>query len=282
MRKLILLSILMTLFSGCSKEPQTLEELRQAGEEAFLNQNYADARKYLSQVVAKKPSDRQLLYLLGVSYKRDYIYDSAFHYLKRADLLFPDDRETNLHLYEISSAIEEWNSAIRAIHVLIETGDPIEQYYNELATLNSMIKNHMVAYHFFQKLMEKEPDNPNYYLQTANMAAKIESLHVSLAVIDSAIERFGSDDEFLLNKGMYLAAKKSYDESELILRSLYAKDTSSFAFQLNLAHVLGSQDTRAKRQEALEMYIRLRPRVDDTFRIDSLIFILQEELNSSP
>ncbi len=271
--------LLVGLLGGCSKEPQTVDELSRAGEEAFDNHEYARARKYLTKAVAQKPSDRHLLYLLGISYQRDFLYDSAYHYLKRLDLLFPDDREVNLRLYKIAKTVKEWKSAIEAIHVLVETGDPGEQYHAELANLNLKIENYKVAYYFYRKLLEVEPNNPNYYLLVANLAAQLDSLNISLAVIDSALERFGDRDEFLMNKGLYLAVKKRYEESEAIFRYLLDKDSSSLPTKLNLANVLATQDDRAKKREALQLYLQIRPVADEVLRLDSMIVTLRKELN---
>ncbi len=278
MRKLIFTALLVSVMAGCGQQPKTFDELCRAGEEAFAAQKYAKARKYLTQAVAQKSSDRHLLYLLGISYRRDFMYDSAFYYLKRLDLLYPGDREVNQELYTIAKTIREWKSALKAINVLVETGDSAEQYWEELADFNIKIENYTVAYYFSRKLLEKEPDNPNYYLQVANLASQIDSVDVALAVIDSALERFGQKNEFLVNKGLYLATIRHYQESETLFRSLLTKDTSSVTIRLNLANTLASQDDPAKKREALQLYLRLRPATDDIFRVDSLIEVLQEEL----
>ena len=279
MSKFMFAVLLVGFLGGCSKEPQTVDELSRAGEKAFDNHEYARARKHLTKAVAQKPSDRHLLYLLGISYQRDFLYDSAYHYLKRLDLLFPGDREVNLRLYKIAKTVKEWKSVIKAIHVLVETGDSGEQYHAELADLNLKIENYKVAYYFYRKLLEVEPNNPNYYLLVANLAAQLDSLNISLAVIDSALERFGDRDEFLMNKGLYLAVKKRYEESEAIFRSLLDKDSSSLPARLNLANALATQDDLAKKREALQLYLQIRPVADEVLRLDSMIGALREELN---
>ncbi len=279
MRKFMFAVLLVGFLGGCSKEPQTVDELSRAGEEAFDNHEYAKARKYLTKAVAQKPSDRHLLYLLGVSYQRDFLYDSAFHYLKRFDLLFPDDREVNLRLYEIAKTVREWKSAIKAIQVLVKTGDSTEQYHAELADLNLKIENYKVAYYFYRELLEADPNNPDNYLLVANLATQLDSLDISLAVVDSALERFGDRVEFLVNKGLYLAAMKRYEESEATFRYLLVKDSSSLPAMLNLANTLATQNDRAKKREALQLYLQLRPVADEVLRLDSIIAALQEELN---
>jgi tetratricopeptide (TPR) repeat protein len=279
MRNILLVGFVLSFLCGCSQKPQTVEQLQQEGERAFVNKDYVKARAYFSQAVAKKPSNPRLLYLLGISYQRDYLYDSAFYYLKRSAILFPDDRETNLALYEVATALGEWKSAIQAIHVLIKTGDASEQYDRELADLNLKNENYQVAYHFYRKLLKREPDNPNHYLVVANLAIELDSPDVALNVIDSAIGQFGPKDEFQLNKGMYLIAVGKYQESEAIFRSLLSRDSSSQAYKVNLANALASQDSRAKKEEAYQLYLDLRPEVGPEFRVDSILQDLEKELH---
>lgn len=279
MKKFVLAAILFGILLGCGKEPQTLEELIQAGEKAFLEEDYTKARKYLAKAIEQKPSDRHLLFLLGTSCQRDYLYDSAFYYLKRLDLLYPDDREINQQLYKIAPQVQEWNSAIQAIQVLIKTGDPEEKYYRDLAELNLRIQNFEVSYHYFRKLHARDTTDADLYLKVANLATDLDSFDVAIAVIDTAIERFGRNNEFLLNKGLYLAAARRYAEAEKILRELVARDSTAMPFQINLAHVLASQNNRAKKEEALAIYQKIRTQVADIFQVDSLIAKLQEELS---
>ncbi len=278
LRSILLAGLALGFLISCGQKSQTVEQLQQEGEKAFVNKDYVKARAYFSQAVAKKPSDPHLLYLLGISYQRDYLYDSAFHYLKRAAILFPGDRETNLALYEVARALGEWKSAIQAIHVLIKTGDAIEQYDGELAELNLKNENYQVAYYFYRKLLNREPDNPNHYLIVANLAIALDSPDVALRVIDSAVGQFGQRDEFLLNKGMYLIAVRKYEESEAIFRSLLAHDSTSQAYKINLANALASQGSKAKKEEAYQLYLDLRQEVGPEFRVDSLLQDIEEEL----
>ncbi|MFH1374890.1 MAG: tetratricopeptide repeat protein [bacterium] len=279
MKKLTaLLFIISTLF-GCSGEPQSVEQLVNAGEKAIVDGDFARARDYLSKAIARQPSDQHILYLLGTSYRRDFLYDSAYYYLKRADLLHPGDREVNLELHRVAAVLQEWKSAVRAIHVLIETGDSKEMYIADLADYNLRMDNFSVAYHYYRRLSQIQPDNIEIWRHLVNLAAQLDSLEVALRVVDSALERFGRQDGLLISKGLCLAATGDYDQSESIFRSLVAKDTASVAARINLAHTLSSQNSPAKKREALQLYLQVQPRADKFLKVDSLIEALTEELD---
>ena len=277
---LAIIAALMALIAGCGREPETFDELKAAGLKAFAAENYMEARKFLGKAVAMQTSDREVLFFLGTSYERDYLYDSAQIYLKRADILYPGDRETNLGLYKVCRSIGDWKNTIKAIGVLVKTGDNIEQYHSELTNLHLQLGEPSQANYYLTKLLEKEPDQPNWHLMSANVAAQMDSLDVALARIDEAIEKFGEKDEFVLNRGIYLVAKREFVAAENVFRGLSNKDTSSVPFRLNLANALASQESISKKQEAYQLYETLKPLVpDDIFNLDSMMTVLADELN---
>ena len=115
----------------------------------------------------------------------------------------------------------------------------------------------------------------------ANSAADLDSIDVAVRVIDSAIAKFGPRDEFLMNKGLYLSAKRDSAGAEKIFRGLAEADTSQAAYQLNLAHSLAMQNDRKKKEEAYELYRQLRNTFSSQFQLDSLITDLGHQLGKN-
>ncbi|HPI32087.1 MAG TPA: hypothetical protein PLR32_02145, partial [candidate division Zixibacteria bacterium] len=220
-------------------------------------------------------------YFLGMAYSKDLKYDSALYYLERVNTLYEDDREANLELYRIGMLTQDAKVAKDAIGALIRTGDPADMYYEDLARLSLMLKQYALATRYFRILLEREPDQPQRYLDAANAVAGLDSLAVAVALLDSAAARFGARPEFLLNKSLYLTAQEKYGESEAIIRGLIAADTGNLGYKVNLAHVLSSTDSEAKRREAYALYHDLKGRVDARFAVDSLMADLARKLDSA-
>ena len=282
MKRMILSAILAgILVAGCHKEPKTFDEFVTAGKSAYARQDYAKARDYLGQAVTRKPSDHTSLFFLGLAYSRDGIYDSAFYYMGRADVLFPKDREINQAMYTIAMKLQEWAAVRKAIGTLIETGDPAEAYHLELARLNLVDSNYTIAYAFFRMALQDSLDSPSRWLDVANSAAQIDSIEVALRVVDSAIAKFGPKKEFLMNKGLYLSGDNRYAEAEEVFRSLAETDSSQVGYRLNLAHTLAAQSSRSKKEEAYALYQRLEKEVGAQFDIDSLLTELGHELGKN-
>ncbi len=278
MRRLILLFMpLIMLFSGCGG-PGTLEEYEQAGKEAYRNEEYAKARDYLGKAVSMKSSDRDVLYFLGMSYQREFFLDSALFYLKRADLLHPNDREINEALYPIAAQLKEWDFAIKAIMVLVGTGDPIENYRERLADLNVKMGNNIVAFIHARELLKSEPDNPDRYYQLAVLAYRIDSFHVCETLVDEAITKFGPQPLFLSTKGMLLTDQKEFVKAENILRPLYEAEATPVN-KYKLANALMGQNDKAKKQEAYQLYMDIKDVVGPEFKIDSLLTELTVQLS---
>ncbi len=282
MKRILILAIVFGLLAtGCGKEPTTFDELVKAGKKAYVKDDFTKARDYLGKAVTLNPSERSSLYFLGMAYERDGMDDSAYFYMGRADVLFPRDREINQAMYTIAMHLQNWAAMRKAIGVLIETGDPASAYHVELARLNLADSNYTIAYRYFRMALQDSLDSPSRWLDVANSAAQIDSIDVAIDVIDSAITKFGPRTEFLMNKGLYLSGKKDYPEAEKVFRGLMESDTSQVAFKLNLAHVLASQDSRKKKEEALSLYRKVRTAVGPEFGLDSLITQLSDDLGKS-
>lgn len=282
MHRLILLPMSAALLIlACASEPETFDERLKAGERAFVSGDYFKARGYLLQALNEKPSDRGLLYLLGLTYSRELMYDSAAFYLGRANTLYPDDREINLGLYDAALNVEDWESARAALRVLVETGDPVESHLETLAELSLQMEDLPWAHYYYGQLLEKEPDNPDRWVQVANTAADMGSLQVAMGIVDSAVEKFGPNETFLSNKGIYHAVLKQYTESEKIFRSLILSDSTAIAYRMNLASALASQDDPQKKREALELYRMVHDVLGADVRMDSLIEVLESEIGGT-
>ncbi len=280
MRKLLFV-LTVTMMISCAGEPETFDELVKAGERSFVDGDYFKARGYLSGALKQKPSDRQVLYLLGLTYSREMMYDSAAFYLGRADILYPGDREINVALYEAAINCQDFETARKALRALITAGDPIDNHLETLAKLSLEIEDISFAHYYYRELLEREPDNPNRYVQVGNTAADLGSLSVAIEIVDRAIEKFGPNESFLANKGTYLASQGKYSEAEQVFRSLLADDTAAVAYQLNLASVLAEQDKRSKRREALKLFREVRTALRDNRLVDSTIRVLEAELGES-
>ncbi len=279
MKRIILLIIAFGIILGCGKEPQSFDEFIAAGKEAFNNEEYTQATKYLTEAIKLKPSHYEAIYFLGLSYSRDYMMDSALVYFKRGSILYKDDREINLELYKAAATVNDAQTTMNAIRVLILTGDPADYYDEQMANLNSQVGKFYNALYYYRQLLKKEPDNPNRYLDMANCAVKLDSIELALRTLDSAEVIFGPRPELQLNRGVFLASMRKYEEAEIILRSLFKSDTLAYSTRLSLAHVLSSQDDLNKKKEAYNHYLFLNAKSPGNFNLDSLITVLEAELN---
>jgi len=278
MKRTCILLLLVLVLTGCSPEPESFEELVAAGKKAFIDEQYSAARDHLGRAVTILPSDHDALYFLGLSYTRDYLLDSAYFFLGRVDVLYPNEREINLELLYLAQALKDDEAAIQAIKVLIATGDPQSKYYEKLAALHDRVGNFYNAYYYARLLLESNPEKSDIYLVVATAAANIDSLHISIRILDSALVKFGPLQELRANRATFLIAANDVAEAERELRALHAEDTTSIPFRINLANVLATQDERQKKLEALGMYQELLPLELIDFNIDSLITDLEAEL----
>lgn len=267
------------LVSSCGHGQSDLAKLKADGQKLFLDQRYREARDCFLKGLAVTPSDRDFLYYTGLCYKRDFIYDSALLYLKRADLLYPNDRELNLELYAVANATQSWQVAADCINTLIESGDPLDKYLEQLVILNVKLEQPMSVVYYLRRLTTLHPDSALFALQLANGLITLDSLEVAEQIIDSAITRFGERNEFIATRATIGAYRGKFREAEKIFRDLMVRDSAMAGqYKLNLANVLSMQSDRGKKLEALSLYREIRPTFNADGRIDSLIDTLEKEL----
>ncbi len=274
----ILLLLLTVLCLSCAKEPKTFEELQTAGENAFIDNDYSSAKLYLHKALQLKSSDRDALYYLGQTFQKTHDDDSAVYYFKRADILYPNDRELNQAIYKSAKIINDYENCIKAINTLIKTGDAAEPYYFELADLNLKKGNIIVSFQLLRKIWEKGTDDPGIYLGLGNVAVQVDSVDLAIRVLKEAIEKFGEKEQFVMNLAIYLAGADKLPEAERTLKKLLVKQPNSQVIKFNLANILSMYDSKAKKEESLKLYQNLRVEYGNVMGLDSLIIDLLQQL----
>lgn len=272
------LILIVMLCLGCGGGDD-IDKLKAEGKAAFLAQNFPKARESLEKVLEKQPSDREALRFMGMSYQREFMYDSALFYLKRIDILYPNDRSINQQIHALAMALGEDEDAIKAIYTLAKTGDGYEKYYSQLMILSDNAGNYGNALHWGRKAIESQPDTLRWYLRTSNMASKLDSFDLAIEILDKAQQRFGDVKSILSRKANLLAAKGDFANAESLVRSLIASDTTSdVLLRLSLAMILANQDAKQKKQEALDLYREIKVSAPPEFKVDSIIVQLEKAI----
>ncbi|PWB74682.1 hypothetical protein C3F09_03650 [candidate division GN15 bacterium] len=280
MKKLILMLLVPALcgWIACSGGKTDLESLRAAGKKAFSDRNYPEARTLFNKALLLAPSDPEILYFNGLAYKRDYLYDSALIFIKRADLVRPGNSEYNREILDLAQQTENWEYALRAISVLVKNGEPVQNYYTKLAELTARNKQPVLALYWQRKVVEQDTTNLDELFRAISVALTIDSLTAAEQFLNTAERRFGPSDPLTANRGMLLIHQKKYPQAIALFRTLVAKDTANYGFRLNLANALSMMPERADRQEALNIYKTIPTEFGSQFKVDSLIISLEKEL----
>ncbi|MEE8578305.1 MAG: hypothetical protein V3T31_13715 [candidate division Zixibacteria bacterium] len=278
-RNLLTFALAISILAGCS-DSGSLEQLRQDGLDAFAEEEYSDARAYFSEGLKQLPSDRDFLYYIGVSYKRDYMFDSAMVFLKRSALFHKSDREVNLALLEVAMALEAWDEALSAIGGLTAAGDTEEMHYLTLATLFGKMEYPLNQFTYLYRYLILHPEDSTHYITAANLSMTVDSTHLGVALMDSAIAYFGELPKYVGTRAMIFARRGEYATAELILRDMLVADSTSIGSRMNLAHVLAAQPSKAKKREAIELFRQLKDVASGVAPLDSFIVELETELKN--
>jgi tetratricopeptide (TPR) repeat protein len=194
-------------------------------------------------------------------------------------LLHPGDREINTQILEVALATNKWEHARDAVWNFIESGDPESKYYEVLTDIWANLDAPYNAYYYLHKwYLGSGIDDPARFIQLAGLAAQVDSFAVAEAVLDSAITRFGMNDDFLFVRAKILFHKRELSEAEDILRDLVERYGDHIDYKLNLANTLANQEAVEKKREALRIYREIRPRIPRRDMIDTLITRLEDQI----
>jgi tetratricopeptide (TPR) repeat protein len=277
MRTVAIMAFAVTnLLLACGQKSP--EAYREEGKKLFVQEKYAEARECFGKALNSNPSDRELLYLMGMAYRKDQMYDSALSALRRVDLLYPKDREINQNLYDVALALNDWSVARSALKGLMDLNAAPPHPWKLMADLWRRSDHPGNTYYAAKLALLDDPEDIDLWVLAANSAYMVDSAQASLAYIDTAILKFGEKEMLLANRATYLNFVKKHDSAEVIFRGLLAKDTGSVQYQLNLAHSLSEQSSRAKREEAISLYKKVQPKLGPEFKLDSLITDLEAKL----
>lgn len=275
-RYLISLFVLLIILS-CSDGNEKPVDLMARGKEAFHQGDYYEARLAFAQLQQIEPTDRDYLYWLGRTYRHELMYDSAVMYLKQADYIHSNDSAVLAELYRACRGAGEWQEGRRAAEQLVRRGMADDSALLYLVELSIQGEEYLHTLYYTRRLIEQNPDEPQYYLDAVNAASEVDSLGVALEFADQAIDRFGPHEKFLAAKGFALVGMNRLNRAEAVYRELYSRDTSMAEYKLNLANVLAQQPSVEKKRRAYYLYTEVA-RVYESPLIDSVMENLAEEL----
>jgi tetratricopeptide (TPR) repeat protein len=268
----------LLLLAGCGRSAKDFDSLKASGEQAFGKGDYNLAINKLQQAYRIKPSDRDILFLLGTAFKKVDRYDSAYSYFKRARLLYATDRPINKEILELAPTFNDIDGALNAIAVLIATGDNEKMYWPLLAELNYRREDLQTAAKYFKLLIADNPNDKTYYLYLSNTLAQLGDFQQSNGVLFKTIENFGPSAEAYANIAVNYLNKKDFAAAEEYFRKSLDIDPPNIPIWIDLANVLSEQKDIAKKKEALAIYKKYQEQAPKGFKIDSLIPALETEL----
>ncbi len=271
--------VIIALLFRCSGDTGDINQLREKGRRAMGRGEYKQAVEIYRRAFRLEPSDRDILYGLGMAYKKSFQHDSALVVFRRARILFVHDREINQQLLEVCPQVKDFDCAINAINSLVFTGDNEKQYWSRLADFYYHNEQYDMASKYYGLLMADNPDNPRNYMFLSGSFSIMRKFAEANEVLLKGIERFGPTPEVFINIAVNYINLKNYPEAEDYLRRALELDPGNIPTMINLANVLSSQDSRGKKMEALEIYKNCKNLAPEVFKVDSLINVLQTELD---
>jgi tetratricopeptide (TPR) repeat protein len=278
-KEISLVLISLFILAGCGGSPDDPEALVGKGKEALVGGDDARALQYFRKAFKLNPSGRDVLYFTGLTFKSMDMLDSAISYMRRAKILYPGDRPVNEELLKLCQENEDYECALKAVYSLISLGDNEKMYWQALADFSLATERFHDAIKYYRLLIDENPDNPRYYLNISGAFTRLERFDESIDILNKSIDRFGPNPAVYSNIAFDYVEQKKYDLAEEYFRKAVALEPDYVLLKINLAHVLSEQDSRAKKEEALNIYKTYVMDVPEELKVDSLIRALEKELD---
>jgi len=280
-RSFFIISILLIsfVFCSCGKKADDLDTLKQEGTKALADGNFNKAINLFRDALRLRPSDRDILYNLALSYKKFDVPDSALVYFRRARLLYPRDREINKELIELCIAAKEYECALNAVAIMIATGDNEKLYWPMLAELHYRNKDMYMAAKYYRLILADDPDNSSAYLYLATTLSETSNYAESNQIIEKLIARFGPSADAFANMAANFANMNQLDKAEEFLRKSLAINPDYIPAWINLANLLAADSNVARKKEALDILKRFQSQIPAVYKPDSVISALEAELS---
>ena len=273
-----LILLLMAVMAGCGGNSGDVEQMKQQGLNALDAGDYSKAINIFREALKAKPSDRDLLYNLGLSYKKFDIYDSAYTYFRRARVLYVRDREINREIAEMAPAFGDFKDAINAIAVMVASGDNEKIYWPRLAELYYRDKDMYMASRYCRLIIDDDPEQKDFYLYLSQALSQMGQFAESNQTIKDALKRFGPSSEAYTSIAFNYLALDSLDTAVAYLRKSVEVNPDNPTNWVKLALVMAEQNDKSAQKEALEILKKYRDQTPPAYKLDSLIPALEARL----
>lgn len=282
MRRISCLATLTLLaLGGCFSKEERFARFKQAGQDAFARGEFRMARQKFLGALELSSSDRDILYMIGLSYRRDNIFDSAQLFLKRAELYHPGDTAILHALYETAMITRSWQVALDAILALLNTGEPLEQHIDQMVPLYRLLEFPSPVAFYLRQLVEKFPDSLRFRRDLVRVLCELDSVPIANRVLDTAFGDFGEIPPLIVSRAELFVFENRLAEAADVYRYLIRTD-SLWATQYTffLANTLMLQARPETMREAVRLYQEIRPVFYNQPLLDSVLHVADSILQA--
>lgn len=274
--------IFLSLISlvSCSSKKADFESHKKSGLKSVVSKEYQKAIASLRKALKLKPSDRESMYFIAVSYEKLGELDSAISYTRKVIALHKPDDETCRMLGRLAAAAKEWDYALEALNGLIEA-----KVYTRDELFGEFFQVYVSAGLLFQAstvsdtLIKLYPDSSDLYVRSSNVKGQLEEYDKAILILEEAIRRFGPSSNVYTNLGAIHSRQRNHPRAEIFYRRALELDSSNVGAWMNLGHALSKQKLSGKKREAIACYNRVNPELFFAARLDTIIARLENEID---
>lgn len=119
-------------------------------------------------------------------------------------------------------------------------------------------RNYDLAKHFYERLLENEPDQPDVWLELGKLYAQLGQIENMRRALDTFVDDHGEDRRDLLSVASIYREQKLFENAERVLHEVRSRNPESLLVVDRLAELYRKWDKPERIQEAYRKWIEAR------------------------
>ena len=190
--------------------PNNKEFLDKIEEISLIILPFEDAVQYLNNAIKLNPNDAYLYSARGVKYMNAKMFKHALSDLNKALQLLPGDLTCLANRASVHLSLDQLIEAETDCRILQKFE---VQHYDTLISLgvtNKKLKNNDIAFSYFEKAINLNPNNPIGFLEKALHASALGKKDLAKIYYNNCVKKFPNDSKVQRTAGIFFLTEKEF------------------------------------------------------------------------
>ncbi len=253
LRALLLLCLLSTCFSGCSRDPNVRKQKYfESGQRYYQKGKYREAAIQFRNALQVDSRFVDAHYRLAQSYMKVQNWNQAYEELDRTVQLDPDHTDAQLDMANLLLLSNDFKSAQEHIDAVLSKNPNNATAHAADANLKARQNDLPAALQEMQKAIQLSPDRWDLYQNIAILQMQADQPDAAEASFKKALSLSPKQTSLQLTLGGFYQQRSRFAEAERVFQSAMENDRSNPDPRSSLARLYLAQGKNAQAEQLLQ------------------------------